>query len=631
MVSICCLQTVTSAERKIGIMKNTEKIKNNASIWKWMKGSRLLYLFGIISIGLSTFIMMVRPLILTYTLDTVLGEQESNLPEWFARILHLEMAGSRSAELLWNASIFLLLTIAGGYFMYLKGILSAKAAEKAAMKMRNQLYTHLQSKSYEYHVKVESGDIMQRCTSDVETVRVFFAGQMTEMGRAFFILGIVSVFMIQLNIKMMFISLVLMPIIFLFSFYFFKKVIKKFKEVDEAEGSLSNVIQENLTGIRVVRAFARQEFEIEKYESKNSAFRDRIRELLRIMASFWAISDWICLMQISLVIIIGAYWTVSGTLTLGTYLAFILYVERLLWPIRQMGRILTDMGKMFVARDRIGKVLMNEDEFIQKNALKPLVSGKIEFKNVSFSYEKQHQILKNINFTVEPGETIAILGPTGSGKSTLVHLLARLYEPSHGEILIDGVPIREIDKKYLREQIGIVLQEPFLFNRSVKENISLAHKKASDKDVYETAATAAVHSVIMKFDKKYETEVGEGGVTLSGGQKQRIAIARILIKNPPVLIFDDSLSAVDTITDESIRRSLKNREKKSTTFIISHRITTLSEADKIIILEDGSISDIGSHKELIQREGLYKRIWSIQSAVSNSSENIGTGSEEVKL
>ena len=596
-----------------------------------MKGSKLLYLFGIISIGLSTFIMMIRPLILTYTLDTILGKQESNLPGWFARILHLEMAGSRSVELLWNASIFLLLTIAGGYFMYLKGILSAKAAEKSAMKMRNQLYEHLQSKSYEYHVKVESGDIMQRCTSDVETVRVFFAGHMTELGRAIFILGIVSVFMIQLNIKMMFISLILMPIIFLFSFYFFKKVRKKFKEVDEAEGSLSNVIQENLTGIRVVRAFARQEFEIEKYERKNSAFRDRIRELLRIMASFWAISDWICLMQISLVIIIGAYWTVTGTLTLGTYLAFILYVERLLWPIRQMGRILTDMGKMFVARDRIGKILMNEDEFKQNNALKPLISGKIEFKDVSFSYEKQHQILKNINFTVEPGETIAILGPTGSGKSTLVHLLTRLYEPSHGEILIDGVPICDIDKKYLREQIGIVLQEPFLFNRSVKENISLAHKKASDKDVYETAATAAVHSVIMKFDKKYETEVGEGGVTLSGGQKQRIAIARILIKNPPVLIFDDSLSAVDTITDESIRRSLKNREKKSTTFIISHRITTLSEADKIIILEDGSISDIGSHKELIQREGLYKRIWNIQSAVSNNGENIGTGSEEVKL
>jgi len=616
---------------KIGNMKNTENKIHNASIWIWMKGSKLLYLFGIISIGLSTFIMMVRPLILTYTLDTVLGMQESNLPEWFARILHLEMAGSRSTELLWNASIFLLLTIAGGYFMYLKGILSAKAAEKSAMKMRNQLYEHLQSKSYEYHVKVESGDIMQRCTSDVETVRMFFAGQMTEIGRAFFILGIVSVFMIQLNIKMMFIALVLMPIIFLFSFYFFKKVRKKFKEVDEAEGSLSNVIQENLTGIRVVRAFARQEFEIEKYENKNSAFRDRIRELLKIMASYWAISDWICLMQISLVIIIGGYWTVTGILTLGTYLAFILYVERLLWPIRQMGRILTDMGKMFVARDRIGKILMNEDEFIQNNSLKPLISGKIEFKDVSFFYEKQHQILKNINFTVEPGETIAILGPTGSGKSTLVHLLARLYEPSDGEILIDGVPISDIDKKYLREQIGIVLQEPFLFNRSVKENILLAHKKASDKDIYETAATAAVHSVIMKFDKKYETEVGEGGVTLSGGQKQRIAIARILIKNPPVLIFDDSLSAVDTITDESIRRSLKSREKKSTTFIISHRITTLSEADKIIILEDGSISDIGSHKELIQREGLYKRIWSIQSAVSNSSENIGTASEEVKL
>ncbi|NQT60388.1 MAG: ABC transporter ATP-binding protein [Bacteroidetes bacterium] len=613
-------------------MKNTETNEtnnNNTSIWNWMKGSRLLYLFGIISIGLSTLIMMARPLILTYTLDTVLGEQESTLPEWFTRILHLETAGGRITELLWNASIFLLLTIVGGYFMYLKGIFSARAAEKSAMKMRNQLYEHLQSKSYEYHVKVESGDIMQRCTSDVETVRVFFAGQLTEIGRAFFILGIGSVIMVELNVKMMFIALALMPIIFLFSFYFFKKVRKKFKEVDEAEGVLSNVIQENLTGIRVVRAFARQEFEIAKYEKKNSAFRERICELLRILASYWAVSDWICLMQISLVIIIGGYWAATGVITLGMYIAFIAYVERLLWPIRQMGRILTDMGKMFVARDRIGKVLKDEDEFTQKSSLEPQINGKVEFKDVSFFYEKQHQILKNINFTVEPGETIAILGPTGSGKSTLVHLLARLYEPTDGEILIDGVPIRDINKKHLRENVGIVLQEPFLFNRSVKDNISLAHKKASDEDIFETAATAAVHSVIMKFDKKYETEVGEGGVTLSGGQKQRIAIARILIKNPPVLIFDDSLSAVDTITDESIRRSLKKRGKKSTTFIISHRITTLSEADKIIVLEDGSISDIGSHNELIRREGLYKRIWSIQSAVSNNGEIAGTASGEV--
>lgn len=594
-----------------------------------MKGSRLLYLFGILSIGASTFIMMLRPLIITYTLDTVLDKQESILPEWVTSILKVTADKGLSIELLWNAAIFLLLTIIGGYFMYLKGILSAKAAEKSAMKMRNQLYEHLQSKSYEYHVKVESGDIMQRCTSDVETVRVFFAGQLTEIGRAFFMLGIASVIMVELNVKMMLIAVSLMPFIFLFSFYFFKKVRKKFKEVDEAEGSLSNVIQENLTGTRVVRAFARQEFEIAKYENKNSAFRNRIYELLRIMASFWAISDWICLMQISLVMIIGGYWAATGIITLGMYVAFFAYVERMLWPVRQMGRILTDMGKMFVARDRIGKVLKNEDEFTQEKSLQPPIIGGIEFRNVSFSYEKQHPILESINFTVVPGETVAILGPTGSGKSTLVHLLARLYEPTAGEIFIDGVPIRDIDKKYLRDQVGIVLQEPFLFNRSVKDNIALARNKAGDKDIFETAATAAVHSVIMKFDKKYDTEVGEGGVTLSGGQKQRIAIARILIKNPPVLIFDDSLSAVDTITDESIRRSLKKRGRKSTTFIISHRITTLAEADKIIVLEDGAISDIGSHKELIQREGLYKRIWSIQSAASNGSDDTKNTSGEV--
>lgn len=584
-------------------------------MWLLLKGSRMLYGTGVLAIGLSTLLMMGRPLVITYLLDNLLGGKESAIPGWYLSLLELYQSDQLIHNLLWCGFFFLLLTAAGGCFMYLKGIMTAKAAERTAENLRNRLYRSLQCASYDYHVRAESGDLIQRCTSDVETVRNFFANQLTEIGRALCIFTITSFIMFRLNARMMLISVSLLPVIFIFSFYFFKRVRAKFQEVDEAEGSLSNVIQENLTGIRVVRAFARQQFEIEKYDKKNSAFRDRIYELLRLLATYWSISDWTCMMQIALVVIAGGVMTAHGTITLGVYIAFIAYIERILWPVRQMGRILTDMGKMFVARERIETILETTNEFSgDAEGLGSPISGKVAFQEVSFAYDDHTGVLDELSFSVEPGETVAILGPTGSGKSSLVHLLAGLYDPTGGQILIDGIPIEKYSKKSLRTQVGLVLQEPFLFNKSVRDNIALAEKEASDELVQEIADVAAVHSVIMKFDQKYETEVGEGGVTLSGGQKQRIAIARILIKDPPILIFDDSLSAVDTITDEEIREALKKRHKRATTFIISHRITSLSQADKILVIEHGKISEMGTHEELISQGGLYRRIWDIQSA-----------------
>ncbi len=591
-----------------------------------MKGARIDYCGGIAAIIVSTLFMMGRPIIIMYVLDSVLGDTITNLPSWAVRVLSASEGSSVLNMLLWNALLFLLLTVVGGYFMYLKGLLTARASERMAKNIRDQLYTQLQHKSYAYHVQIESGDVMQRCTSDVETIRLFYANQLTEIGRAASILVIITVILVNLNMRLALISIAMMPLIFIFSFFYFKRVRSKFKAVDEAEGALSNVIQENLTGIRVVRAFARQEYEIEKFDIKNSIFRDRVYELLRLLATYWSVSDWTCLMQLSMVMLLGGYWTAAGILTLGTYMAGIAYVERLLWPIRLLGRILTDMGKMIVAKKRIGAILDGKNEYDVNGSSTPPITGKIEFRDVSFAYDKE-PVLKHVSFSVEPGETVAILGPTGSGKSTLMHLLARLYECDSGQILIDGVPITEIEKKYLREHVGIVLQEPFLFKKSVRENIALGVKRVEEKEITQTAAAAAVHSVIMKFDKQYDTEVGEGGVTLSGGQKQRIAIARILIKNPPIIIFDDSLSAVDTITDEAIRRSLRRREHTATTFIISHRITSLSEADKIIVLERGRVQAVGTHEQLIVQEGLYKRIWELQTL--SEMELKGAEQEEI--
>jgi len=296
-------------------------------------------------------------------------------------------------------------------------------------------------------------------------------------------------------------------------------------------------------------------------------------------------------------------------------LAFSTYVGMLLWPVRQLGRVLTDMGKALVSIERIQEILDEPIEDLDEGDSIKKIKGNIEFKNVSFYYEKGKSILDNVSFKVKQGQTVAILGPTGSGKSTLVGLLPRLYDNQEGSIKIDGIDVKKISKRVLRENIGIVLQEPFLFSKTLKDNIRLATSETEEKEIFKAAKVASVHDVIKSFDDGYETAVGEKGVTLSGGQKQRVAIARTIINRSPILIFDDSLSAVDTETDAAIRKRLKKLENKATTFIISHRLITLAEADIILVLDEGKIVQQGTHLDLIEQEGLYKRVWSIQNSL----------------
>ncbi|KQC06400.1 MAG: ABC transporter, partial [Candidatus Cloacimonas sp. SDB] len=398
------------------------------------------------------------------------------------------------------------------------------------------------------------------------------------------------------------------------------RVKKAFKNSDEAEGRMSTVLQENLTGVRVVRAFARQAFELEKFDKKNAEFRDLTYRLIRLLAWYWSVSDFISLIQIAAVTVLGTYWAANGTITLGTMLAFASYVGMLLWPVRQMGRVLTDMGKAMVSVGRIQEILDEPAETYDDGLKFSRFKGNVEFSNVCFEYEPGKPVLQDISFKIEAGQTVAILGPTGAGKSSLVHLLPRLYDYQKGSIKVDGMELNTIDKKVLRRNIGLALQEPFLFSKTIRDNIGMAVKGASQKQIYEAAECSAIHQVINDFEKGYDTEVGERGVTLSGGQKQRLAIARILLKNAPILIFDDSLSAVDTETDALIRKELKKRAENVTTIIISHRLVTLSEADLILVLDQGKLVQRGSHNELMTQEGLYKRIWKIQTDLEEELE-----------
>ncbi|MBV7274221.1 ABC transporter ATP-binding protein [Clostridium sp. PL3] len=586
------------------------------------KGSRILYMVAIIAIGIASFIAMLEPMIIRVTIDSVIGNKPINVPPSVERLL--QSIGGREilGRNLWICSLALVsLTCVRGVFLYLKGKLSAQAAENMARSMRVKLYDHIQKLPYGYHVKSESGDLIQRCTSDIDTVRKFFAIQMVEIGRAVFIVTFAIVMMSSLNKKMTLIAMSVVPIIFIFSLIFFNKIQHNFIRADEQEGALTSVLRENLTGVRVVKAFGRQNLEIEKYERENKKYRDYIYKIIHLLSNYWATSDFLCTIQIGLVLICGIYFTVSGEMSLGTLVVFITYETMLLWPVRQLGRILSDMGKMTVSIGRIWEILQEPEEKETGKALKPEIRGEICFENVTFEYEQGTPVVKDISFKINKGETVAVVGPTGSGKSSLVHLLLRLYDYDKGSIKIDGIELMDIDRKWVRSKVGMVLQESFLYSRTIRDNIKISKLDADDAEVKTAASMAAVHGVITSFEKGYDTIVGENGVTLSGGQRQRVSIARTLIKNLPILIFDDSLSAVDAETDKIIRQKLREKSKGVTTFIISHRISTVMDADKIIVLNKGRIEAIGTHEELINKDGVYKRIWEIQNSIDLEEED----------
>ncbi|PRX31034.1 ATP-binding cassette subfamily B protein [Orenia metallireducens] len=589
--------------------------------WSYMKGNRLLYIGALVSVALATFFSILNPLVLRVTIDSIIGDKPLDLPRLIGEVIKGFGGKEVLEQNLWVAGVIMVgLTLLQGIFLYFKGKWSAIAAESIAKNTRERLYDHLQHLPYEYHTKAETGDLIQRCTSDVDTVRRFLAVQFVEVGRAIFMMTFVAIIMFSLDMRLTLVAIGVVPIILAFSYFFYKEVKKSFKDADEAEGRMSTVLQENLTGVRVVRAFARQNYEIDKFDKESSGYRAKCYRVLRLLAWFWSVSDFLCMLQIGIVLIFGSYWAFEGSITLGTLVVFVTYEGMLLWPVRQLGRILTDMGKTLVALGRIQEVLDEVREEENDSDFKPALRGNIKFEKVYFEYEEGKGVLKDISFEVNEGETIAILGATGSGKSSLVHLLARLYDYQQGSIKIDGYEIKDINKKWLRRHIGLVLQEPFLFAKSVKENIGLARSDVRDTEIFEAANNAAIHDVILDFEKGYDTIVGERGVSLSGGQKQRVAIARTLIRECPILIFDDSLSAVDTETDATIRQELKKKKENTTTFIISHRINTLAEADKILVIDDGKIVEAGTHQDLINKEGMYKRVWEIQNSLEQEME-----------
>lgn len=580
-------------------------------LFKYTKGYRHLYLLSFLSVALSTLFSLLNPQVIGYTVDVILQKKPSGyaIMDFFFSPFK---ADTLSGQLLIAGSLIIVFTILRGLFHYIKSKSATVASSRISKQMRDQLYSHIQRLPYQYHVKAETGDLVQRCTSDVDTIRRFLDMQLVELLNAIFMLIFIAALMIQLSPIMALAGMITVPFIITYTYFFNGKIHKGFQTVDETEGQLTTALQENLSGVRVVRAFGRQAHEKDKFETINQSYRGKINHLIITFAEYWATSDLICLSQNGIILLFGTYLTIQGDITLGILVAFTTYVNMMLWPIRQMGRVLSDMSKSLVSIERIDTILKAEVEEDFGTIDTHVVKGGITFKDVSFSYSDEREILSHLNFSIDPGERVAILGPTGSGKSTLTYLLTRLYENYSGTILIDGIDSRHFKKDSLRRQVALVLQEPFLFAKSIKENIAISTPEASLEQVHDAAHTSAIHEGVMDFDKGYETLVGEKGVSLSGGQKQRLAIARKIITEAPILIFDDSLSAVDTETDRIIRDRLSKRNGSQTTLIISHRLSTLMEADRIMVLENGTFGHIGTHEELLESCDLYKRIADIQ-------------------
>ena len=600
-------------------------------ILDFLRGSIKYFVISILSALCVTGLDMLSPQLIRTTVDGILGDNELKLPEFLMnRIASVGGVGYLRDRLWLIGGLLVIMALFSVAFRYLFMLFNARGAESLVETMRNRLFSHIQRLPFSWHMQNQTGDIIQRCTSDVDMVKNFVSEQLTSVFRIVILIILSLFFMFSMNPRLTLVALASIPIIIAYSAYFHSKIGRQFMICDENEGILSTIAQENLTGVRVVRAFGREKYEKDRFEKQNNIYTNLWIKLCGFMALFWGAGDLISGLQVMLIVILGAVFCVRGSMTAGEFIAFISYNAMLTWPVRSLGRMISEMSKAGVSIERI-RYIMNSDAEQDKPEAElaeegtPEMRGDIEFHNVSFSYGDA-PILSDISFKIPQGTTFGILGGTGSGKSTLMHLLNRLYDlpKENGRITIGGVDIADMKGSWVRSHIGMVLQESFLFSRTIAENIGITRRGMSLSDIRWAASIACVDEAISEFSKGYDTVVGERGVTLSGGQKQRTAIARMLTQRTPIMVFDDSLSAVDSETDAKIRQALKRNLGDSTVILISHRVTTLMQAECILVLDKGRVAELGSHEELLKKkDGIYRRIYDMQMTLPEEVAEYG--------
>ncbi len=581
--------------------------KRFVGIWRLLKGYQWLYIAAIIGLGIAAIARTGTYLLLGYYIDEVLVNQTSQYTPFQIAIG------------------FIALAVVMGVFAFMSGALAGRTSEAIAKRVRDYVFDHIQNLTFTYHDQTNTGELVQRSTSDIDAIRRFYADQAIGVGRIILLFLVNFIALLLLDWRLALISVIVVPFTIMLSIVFFGRVSKAYEKYQEQDAVLSNRLQENLTGVRVVKAFARQPYEINKFDTENWEKYLRGKRLLLMHSSYWPISDILTGAQMLAGLTIGSLMAINGTITIGQYLTYAGLLIWLLWPIRNLGRLIVEMSSGLVSFERVMTVVKEPRESLDTGDYLPEknIEGFLEFTDIGFAYDDAPDVavLKEITFSVKPGHVVALLGSTGSGKTTIANLLPRFYNYTEGTISLDGVELKRYSRKFLRSQIGTVEQEPFLFSRTIRENIIYGiDREVSQEEIEQAAKAAAIHDSIQNFPEKYDTLVGEKGVTLSGGQKQRVAIARTIIKNPRILILDDATSSVDLETEAEIRQALENLMENRTTFIIAHRIQSVAKADLILVLDKGCIIQQGSHEELIAQDGVYKKIFDIQTQIEAELE-----------
>ena len=581
-------------------------------LFKFTKGYRTLYLLSFVILFFALTFLLLSTFMTKVLIDTLQNIPPSGPVDTF--LTNILGGQPFLKDNLWLFSIIVLgLGLSRSLMFFSRLMMRGFMDVNIGRDIQLKLFYHIERLPYSFIKKNKSGDLIQTSTKDLDIVRRFLVRQVNSIVYTIFLTTIAFALLLTISWEIAVSSTIVLPVMFIYSFFLVKKVRKLFKVTEDSDGLVSAKIEEVLSGIRLVKAYNNENYEIKDFNEYLQDYRNKFIKWRLGTSFFLSTTDIMVFGQIAFTSLFGLYLTISGLIGLGTLVIALQFVTMVVWPVRDVAMTLSTLAQAVASIDRLNVILNQPLEDIESGE-RPEVSGQIVFDNMSFNYDDSDEVvLKNISFTVNPGETVAIMGKTGSGKSTISHLLTRLYDYSSGSIKIDGHELNGIAKEHIRRQIATVLQEPFLFSKTIINNLKIANRNASIEDIQQAAHIADIHQSILNFKDGYETKVGEKGVTLSGGQKQRLVIARTIISKAPILVFDDSLSAVDTETDINIRTALKKRQKQSSTLIITHRVATAKDADKIIVLEHGKIVQMGNHAQLIQEDGLYRRIYDIQT------------------
>ena len=591
-------------------------------LFYFLDGSKKWFFLAVLFACAVSLLDLVNPKIIGYTVDSLIGDKPSALPGYLAVFEQALGGAAVLKEKLWIVGCGVVaVAFCSAVCRFLFRLFNSIGAETLVKHMRDSLFEHILRLPFAWHSVNHTGDIIQRCTSDVEQIKMFLSEQLTSLLRIFVLLVMALTYMARINVKLMCVSGIFIPVIIAYSFWFHKKIGSQFAIVDAEEGKLSSIAQENLTGVRVVRAFGREKYERARFEKQNAYYTNMWIRLMQLMSAFWSSGDFFSYGQLLSVLLAGSYLAVNGEISAGSFIEFVTYNAMLTWPVRMLGRVIANLSKAGISIERLRYIMNSEEEQDVPDAKTPDFKQNITFDHVSYSYsEGGAKVLDDITFTIKAGTSVGILGSTGSGKSTLMYLLDRMYplKEGNGRILIGDTDLKDIKASWVRSNIGMVLQEPFLFSRTLSDNISIASENKEIAHIHKAAEVAQLSDTVDHFRDGYDTFVGERGVTLSGGQKQRTAIAQMLIRRPPVMVFDDSLSAVDAETDARIRAALKQNVKDTTVILIAHRITTLMHADQIVVMDKGRIAEMGTHDQLIAAGGIYARIYELQMQQSQA-------------